>query len=272
MADDDVVGSVRELWRYPVKSMMGERLEAAEVVERGVVGDRAWALVDDETGKVVSAKRPQRWGRLFECGARFVSEPDGEQPTAPVEITLPDGQRMPGGSESADALSALLGRPVSLVSEAPVSPTLEEYWPEVEGLAHQDSITLEAMPSGTFFDLASVHLLTTATLGRLSELYPEGRFEPRRFRPNVLIEARDAEGGFVENDWIDRTLTIGSEVELVITGPCPRCVMTTLPQGDLPSDRGVLQTAARHNGANVGVYAKVIRGGRIGERDPVVLS
>lgn len=272
MSDGEIVGLVRELWRYPVKSMMGEQLKAAMVVERGLAGDRAWALIDDETGKVVSAKRPQRWGRLFEFSARFMSEPDNVQPAAPVEITFPDGRTMPGGSGASDALSALLGRPVSLAPEAPTSPVLEEYWPDVEGLTHQDRVTQEPMPSGTFFDLAPVHLLTTATLAKLSELYPEGKFEPRRFRPNILVEGRDPGLGFVENDWVDRTLTIGREVELVITGLCPRCVMTTLPQGDLPPDRGILQTAARHNGANVGVYAGVIRGGLIRERDPVTLG
>src|SRR6266542_2713615 len=124
------------------------------------------------------------------------------------------------------------------------------------------------MPAGTFFDLAVVHLLTTATIDRLRELYPEGRFEARRFRPNIVVSTGPDEQGFVENDWIGHTVAIGDQVRLQITGPCPRCVMTTLPQGDLPKDAGILRTAAQHNQANVGVYADVIAGGttRRGDR------
>jgi uncharacterized protein YcbX len=117
------------------------------------------------------------------------------------------------------------------------------------------------MPPGTFFDCATVHLLTAATLDRLGGLYPQGRFEARRFRPNVVVATPDADG-FVENDWIGRTLAIGDEVRLRVTAPCARCVMTTLAQGDLPKDPGILRTAAQHTQAHVGVYAEVLAGGR----------
>ncbi len=126
------------------------------------------------------------------------------------------------------------------------------------------------MPPGTFFDAAAVHVLTTATIDRLRELYPDGRFEPRRFRPNVIVTT-DAPG-FVENDWVGRGLLLGDDVRLEITGPCPRCVMTTLPQADLPKDPGILRAAAKHNGANVGVYASVVRGGTVRRGDPVRLE
>jgi uncharacterized protein YcbX len=122
---------------------------------------------------------------------------------------------------------------------------------------------------GTFFDCATVHLLTTATLDHLRELYPKGRFEARRFRPNIVVQLASGEKGFVENAWIGNTLAIGDEVRLRITGPCSRCVMTTLPQGDLPADPGILRTAAQHNKANVGVYAAVLRAGRIRRGDAV---
>ena len=164
-----------------------------------------------------------------------------------------------------DVLSGALGREVALAeaqgngdsSEA----TAEEYWPDIEGLEHRDTVTEWELPAGTFFDLALVHVLTTATLERLRALYPQGRFEVRRFRPNIVI-AND-ESGFVENDWIDHTLAIGEQVRLRISGPCPRCVMTTLAQGDLPKDPGILRTAAQNNSANVGVYADVLRAGVI---------
>src|SRR5205807_10311708 len=100
---------------------------------------------------------------------------------------------------------------------------------------------------------------------------PPGRFEVRRFRPNVVVETATGEKGFVENAWIGRTLALGDAVRLSITGPCPRCVMTTLPQADLPRDPGILRAAAQHNHANVGVYADVIEGGAIRRGDPVTL-
>ncbi|MEX2614269.1 MAG: MOSC domain-containing protein [Gaiellaceae bacterium] len=131
-------------------------------------------------------------------------------------------------------------------------------------------MTDEAMPEGTFFDLGLVHVLTTATLDRLRELHPQGRYEVRRFRPNIVV-ASTGSAGFVENDWVDRTLAIGEKLRLRVTGPCPRCVMTTLPQGDLPKDPGILRTAAQHNDANVGVYASVEQDGAIRRSDSVRL-
>jgi hypothetical protein len=152
-------------------------------------------------------------------------------------------------------------------------PKLEEYWPEdVTGLAHSGIVTDEAMPEGTFFDVAVVHLVTTATLARLQELYPAGRFDLHRFRPNLLIQPTGDRTGFVENDWIGRTVRIGEDVELRITGPCGRCVMTTLPQAGLPKDTGILRAAVQHNGAHVGVYASVSRGGYVRHGDDVRVS
>src|SRR2546422_882840 len=119
---------------------------------------------------------------------------------------------------------------------------------------------------------ASAHLRTTATLDRLRELYPKGRFEVGRFRPNIVLEPASGEKSFVESAWIGHALCIGAEVRLTISGPCPRCVMTTLPQGDLPKDPGILRTAAPHNQVNVGVYANVARGGPIRRGDPVRLE
>ncbi len=139
----------------------------------------------------------------------------------------------------------------------------------MDGLDHRETVTDEEMPSETFFDLAVIHMLTTATIDRLRELYPAGRFEVRRFRPNIVVEPAAGETTFVENSWIGRTLILGDEVRLSISGPCPRCVMTTLPQGDLPKDVGILRTAAQHNQANVGVYATVLQGGMVRRGDPV---
>jgi uncharacterized protein YcbX len=142
----------------------------------------------------------------------------------------------------------------------------------MEGLDHRDTVTEFALPEGTFFDCATVHLLTTATLDHLRELYPKGRFEARRFRPNIVVQLASGEKGFAENAWVGRTLAIGTAVRLSITGPCGRCVMTTLAQGDLPKDPGILRTAAQHNHVNVGVYAAVVRRGTICRGDPVSIE
>jgi uncharacterized protein len=117
-----------------------------------------------------------------------------------------------------------------------------------------------------------VHILTTATLDRLRGLYPQGRFDVRRFRPNIMVQLASGEKSFAENAWTGHTLAIGTAVRLNITGPCGRCMMTTLAQGDLPRDPGILRTAAQHNQINVGAYARVVRGGTISRGDPVRLE
>jgi uncharacterized protein len=282
-----VLGSVVSLWRYPVKSMMGEELNAAEITERGLLGDRAYALVDSSDGKVASAKNPRKWPQLFDFRAAFVDSPRPGAKVPPVRITLPDGVVVTSEQGNLNQiLSRALNREVTLdaierghreVVEStfpnPWTPKAEEYWPDMEGLDYRDTVTDFNLPEGTFFDCAVLHLLTTATVDRLRELYPEGRFEVRRFRPNIVVET--ASGGvkdFVENAWIGRTLAIGDAVRLSITGPCPRCVMTTLPQGDLAKDPGILRTAAQHNHANVGLYASVVRGGTVRRADAIGLE
>ena len=269
-------GSVVGLWRYPVKSMMGEELNAAEVMERGLVGDRQFAVVDASTGKVAGAKNPRKWGNFFDFRAAYVEPPDSGSKLPAVRLTLPDGTVV--SSEKPDVarvLSRALGREVAFAEAQHDGESsgaqAEEYWPDMEGLDYRDTVTEWELPAGTFFDLAVVHLLTTATIERLRVLYPEGRFEVRRFRPNIVVATGPNQQGFVENDWIGHTVAIGDEVRLRITGPCPRCVMTTLPQGDLPKDAGILRAAAQNNQANVGVYADVVKGGTVRRADEVTL-
>jgi uncharacterized protein len=280
------IGSVVALWRYPVKSMMGEELNAAEVTMGGLLGDRAYALVDGSDGKVASAKNPRKWPGLFDFRAALADAPRTGGTMPPVRITLPDGTVVSSEQDDIDRiLSTALKRrvaldaaerahqagPESAARDAPAAMA-EEYWPDMDGLDHRDTVTEFGLPQGTFFDAAFVHVLTTATLDRLRELYLQGRFEVRRFRPNIVVETAAGGTGFVENDWIGRTLAIGDAVRLSITGPCPRCVMTTLSQGDLPRDAGILRTAAQNNHANVGVYASVLQGGEVRRGDSVSLE
>lgn len=267
------IGAVVSLWRYPVKSMMGEELNATEVTERGLLGDRAYAMVDSSDGKVATAKNPRKWPNLFDFRATFIKPPGLSANVPPVRVTLPDGTIATSQqSDLNQILSKALNRKVTLhaTERGDVGPAhAEEYWPDIEGLNYRDTVTDFGLPEGTFFDCATVHLLTTATLDRLRELYPKGRFEVRRFRPNIVVEPASGEKSFVENAWIGHTLAIGANVRLSITGPCSRCVMTTLPQGDLPRDSEILRAAAQHNEVNVGVYAAVVRGGTIRRGDSV---
>ncbi len=266
-------GSVASLWRYPVKSMLGEECGATDVTERGLLGDRAYALVDSADGKAATAKNPRKWPTLFGFRATFIEPPRPGATVPPVRITLPDGtavtSRQPDVSQ---VLSNALGRTVMLTAAGRGdggAVNAEEYWPDMEGLEHRDTVTDFALPEGTFFDCATVHLLTMATLDRLRQLYPSGRFEVPRFRPNIVVTPASAEKDFVENAWIGHTLAIGDGVRLSITGPCVRCVMTTLAQGDLPRDPGILRTAAQHNKVSVGVYATVEHGGAIRRGDAI---
>src|SRR5881296_1884953 len=266
------IGRVVSLWRYPVKSMMGDELNATEVTERGLLGDRAYALVDGFDGKVASAKNPRKWPTLFDYRATFIEPPRISANVPPVRIALPDGTMATSQqSDLNQILSKALNRKVTFdaTERGHVGPAnAEEYWPDMEGLDYRDTVTDFALPEGTFFDCDTVHLLTTATLDRLRDFYPQGRFEVQRFRPNIVVEPVGSEQSFTENAWIGHTLAIGDEVHLRITGPCGRCVMTTLAQGDLPKDSGILRTAVQHNQGNVGVYAAVVQGGTIrrGER------
>lgn len=277
-----VSASVLSMWRYPVKSMLGEEIDAASVGERGVAGDRAYALVDVETGKIVSAKNPRRWGMLFECRARFLEEPDAASaPPPPAEITLPEGSTVRTDADNVhDVLTKIVGRAVRLETEAPATPVLEEYWPDVAGVPddQRETVTDEQIgllaPPGTFFDGAPMHLVTTATLTALRKAYADGQFDARRFRPNVVVEC--GEEGFVENGWVGQHVTVGA-VDVHVLLAVPRCVMTTLAQDDLPQDKGILQTIAKENRLDipglgpsscVGVYGIVTKAGtiRLGDR------
>jgi len=264
------LGAVAALHRYPVKSMQGEDLNATRVGPKGFQGDRVFALADVETGKIASAKNPSKWPTLFQYRATFAEPLNGAGTVPPAWITFPDGSTVSTeDKELATRLSASLGKPVRFLKGAPSSGSLEEYWPDIEGLARREVVTDEAMPADTLFDLGMIHLLTTATLESYRALYPAGRFEARRFRPNLVIQTPPELAGFPENDWDEKILAIGSQVKIKITGPCGRCVMTTLPQGDLPRDTGILKTAAKHNQARIGAYASVVQGGIIRAGDSV---
>ena len=266
-------GSLIQLWRYPVKSMAGEAIAVAQVDPgRGIAGDRAFAVIDLETGAVASAKHPRKWNDLLYCKATTVGEG--------VRVELPDGTSLDAsGSDADQRLSAMFGRSLRMSASPPRQATYEDY------NAADDSTKAGPLAvgagTGTFFDFAPIHLVTTSTLARLQKLLPESRVDPARFRPNLVIDTGDAVG-FVENAWNGHMVAIGSEVKLCVVFTCPRCVMTTLAQDGLPADPAILRAAADHNKQwfpllgkklpTVGMYATVVRGGTIRTGDAVRLE
>ena len=281
----DTLGSAAGLWRFPVKSMQGEQLENVHATERGLLGDRVYALVDTASGKIVSAKNPRKWPGLLDLRASFPAAPTPGNAVPPALVRFSDGASVSTSDPGFNGrFSALFGREVAIRSTPPETLVLEEYWPDIDGLAHRETVTDETISmgtrSGTFFDFSAIHLLTTSTVSTLGRAHQSGRFDLRRFRPNILVNT--AGDGFPENDWVGRKLAIGDQVILKVLIPCPRCVMTTLSQGDLPLDSGILKAAARENNVliaplnqkmpSVGVYAKVVQGGEVRVGDAVRLA
>ena len=294
MAAKELVGAVAGLWRFPVKSMLGEQLETVALTGRGLLGDRAYALIDVNSGKVASAKSVRLFPDLLRCRAAFVEPPQFSRELPPARITLPSGTSVNSDSSEVDnVLSAYFRRDVRLAQAAPDDFTIDQYHPDLEELdpeGHRDTFVeqklgaaffaeagmVSPVPVGSFFDLFPITVLTTSTLKQLNALQPESRFDQRRFRMNIIVDTKVE--GFVENDWVNRELNIGDEVRLKVSLPDPRCVMTTLSQEELPRDTDVLRTLVRHNKVQVGaagqfpcagVYAVVEASGIIRLGDPV---
>lgn len=241
---DTKIGRVASLWRYPVQSLRGERVEALNVGADMSIGDRGYGIFDPEAGHIaISARGKKRWRPLVTWSARYLSEPEADKPLPPVEIIFEDGSTLRSDASDVDAkLAARLGWDAKFVAVA------------------------ESVPA---YKHAAIHALTSATLATLQRLYPTGRFEPPRFRPNVFIET-EARDGFVESEWLGRTLAVGG-TRLTIDEHTVRCVMTTLPQGDLPQDAGILATVTEANKQHAGVYCGVALPGTIRLGDPVIL-
>jgi uncharacterized protein len=291
------VGTVGALWRFPVKSMLGEEIDHVDVDAGGIVGDRAFALVDVESGKVASAKHPKVWPDLLRCQASYVAPPRADEPSPPVRIELADGTSVMSDAPDVDAvLSRFFGREVRLARAAPEDFTIDQYHPDQEHLdpqGHRDEVTEtklgnalfnevgmpSPLPEGSFLDVFPVSIITTSALDHLGKLQPGSTFDVRRFRMNVIVSTF-AEG-FVENSWIGGAIDVGDHVKLAVPVPDPRCVMTTVAQNGLERDPQVLRALAKHNrldfaGAGLypcaGVYAVVASSGTICTGDPVTPS
>jgi uncharacterized protein YcbX len=274
-----IVGRIAELWRHPVKSMEGERIQTAELGPQGIPGDRAWAVRDERRGGIRGAKKI---ADLMRCKARLPSEPkDGEVPAA--EITLPDRSTL--SAEDADAnerLSKALGTPVTLWPLRPATdlehyrrgkPDTNDVLAELraifgrepnEPLPNLGVFPPEVMqyesPPGTYFDAFPLLLLTDASLRNLAELAPDSKIDVRRFRPNLLI--RSPEEGFPEIAWEGKRIVVGNAT-LAVTVACPRCVMITHGFADVPRDPALMRVVVREANQNMGVYARVEKPGTV---------
>lgn len=234
------VGTVEVLWRYPVKSMGGERLTQAPVDVRGILGDRLYAVRDTD-GKLGSGKNSRRFRRmdgLLDFHATY-------QPDMTPVITLPDGRTVRGDEEHVHwAISDGLGIPgVTLVKESVIS----------------------------HFDQAPLHLVTTAGLTWLADLVPTVDVDERRVRPNLVVRVPEASGR-PEDAWLGHELHVGSQLVIEVVDTVDRCVMVNAGQGDLPECNDVLRAITDAADMLFGVYARVAVPGRVRVGDEVVLS
>ena len=272
------VGTIKEIWRYPVKSLGGERVDVADVQIQGVADDRCWAVRDDLTAEIVGGRKIPG---LMMLTARYTDKPDeafGRAITSQVEISLPDGQTLRSDDPYASAvLSMHLGRRVSLISRPlpkdkaafrlakPMSPAEVRY---VLGMRADDpdpdfssfSLRILSMlsrystPPGKLYDIYPLHFLTTAALDTMNGHYPEGDFCARRYRPNFVIETDPELTGMVENEWRGRDLRIGDAL-IRCNHPTIRCSMPGAAQPGLPKDPNVPLALMQHAGQHLGAYA-----------------
>ncbi len=280
-----VVGKIREIWRYPVKGMAGERLESCVLGEKGIKGDRIWALRDEVRREIQSCKfRPE----LLLCSARS-RDADGQ-----VDVSFPDGSVL--GSDSAGIharLTTLTGHASTLEALRAESDLdfyrrhrlddhtwLDELKATFEREAGEPLPDFSKAPPslanfvsmpGTFFLVTPLHIVTTATLEHLKTKNVNGDWDRRRFRPNFLIETSGAASGLVEQAWVGKKLLLG-DATVDCAGATPRCGAITRAQPDLAFDKTVLRTVVKEADQNVGVYGLISGSTIVKVGDPVYLA
>lgn len=285
--------SVKEIWRYPVKSMRGERISETQLGKGGIPFDRGWAVRDEADQTIRGAKQI---AGLLNCSARYLMD----TPAAPVpmaEITLPDGRRVNSDDTKVNAaLSEVAGRAVTLwplqprenaahYRSAPVAD-IEAYLRGIFGLEPHEpiadlsafppdvlgEISVYASPRGTYFDAFPVNVLTEASLRYMKSLLPDSVIDVRRFRPNFLVGDDDAGAAPVEFDWVGREVSLGA-ARIAAIMRCPRCIMTTRaqegPGANLPRDSAIMRALVRETAQNLSIYATVAHEGRVAVGDMV---
>jgi MOSC domain-containing protein len=248
---------VAELWRHPVKSLQGESLDQAVVEDSGLSGDRRWGIVDRETGKVLTGRRAPS---LLLASSRLTD--------TGVEVLLPDGDVLVApGAHADDVLSKWIGRPVALVHAESFGAGVGEYF--ADATDDNSAVVSWTMPPGRFVDALPLLVVTSASLRQGRALHPDGAWETRRFRPNIVVDVEDE--GWVEDAWCGRTVRVGTAV-VQPAAPCERCTMVTRPQPGLERDLDVFRTLARHHGATFGVWTAVQTPGVVRVGDEVTLT
>ena len=239
------IGTIKQIWRFPVKSMAGEQLETCTVGMRGIPGDRGWAVRDETAGRLATGSR---FPLLMQCSARY-REPPVNGVVPHVDMRLSDGAQI--GSDLSDVnarLTALLGKPVSLCP-LPIDSS------------EQSAIQLNSA-RGTYFDVAPIHVLTTASLAEMKRLNPAADWDVRRFRLNFFVETDAGIKGLIDAEWGGRKLRIG-DVELLCEIPCERCAMTIHAQPGVPKDESIFRTIVKEANTNLGAYASVMKPGEV---------
>lgn len=276
------VGVVQSICQYPVKSMAGVKLDKSRITKGGIVGDRNYALIDQTNQKVASAKVPLKWAHLLDLTATYIEQPQENKLLPDIRITSSDGLDVLSSSLKVnDVLSEYVGRQVSLSTTRPDNVSLERLDPISEDNSVMDIGSL--MLADKFSDYADIHLLTTASVEHLSMYSPDVHFDARRFRPNIVIDTNTEESGFVENNWLGKTLCIGSSVRIQLTDPTPRCAIPTLAIEGLEKDMDVLKTIVKHSKREVpfldnaikpcmGIYGFLVQDGVAAINDPVYIE
>ena len=267
---------IKSIWRYPIKSMAGESLKESMLSQRGLVGDRSYALHDGRS--ICSAKK---YAQLMNYSVQYDSEPDGIN-IPPVTLEIGNTAVNSEDSNLNELLTREIGTKVTLDKLRP-DDNLEYYRRSKEqqpieeirnvlGLEEgeafpdfsefPDSSFEFSTPPGTFFDAYPLLILTTNSLNRLQQLTKGTVIDERRFRPNLLIDADELEVSFIEEQWRDQFLEIGDTI-IKLTLPCPRCVMTTIAFQDLKKAPQIMRTLVQENHHKLGIYGEVIKPGKI---------
>ena len=284
--------TITDIFRYPVKSMKGHSLAQAQLTKRGIPGDRAWALKDEERGGIKGGKR---FPQLLAMNPIFASEPSAQDISPQVSITMEGGQVVSSSDPDINAaLSKVLGSPVSLWPILPkdqlehyLRPPMDEnvdieaYYreifarepdeplPDVAGFPEE--ILKYESPPGSYFDAFPILVMSKASLIHLNEAAAaaggQSNFDVRRFRPNILLDLADKNAiGFPENEWTGRRAKIGSAI-IKFEIPCPRCVITTHGFEDLPKDPKIMRHLVKENGGNLGIYVSIETPGTFAQGD-----
>lgn len=282
------VGTVSELWRYPVKSMGGEELSSSVLDLRALHADRLWAVRDLELRAVTTARRLPV---LLGCTARFVEEPPagvGPGNVTDVIVTFPDGTEITSADRErlAARLTELTGKRVALVPLPPLHDKAayrgvlaskrdirlqwalddDEPLPDFSmfPIRKLAQLSIYATPIGIFADAYAVHLLTTSSLRTMATY--GGDFDVRRFRPNIVVDS--PLDGLVEQQWIGGTLRAG-DVGVRVEIPAIRCSVPMREQPGVPADPAVSRTVSQHGERCFGVYADIVEAGTIRVGDSV---